>query len=127
LPSYTNDLTPSGLLTEDDNGRTDLGTLEKRLAENKQLSQSHKSASTAGGSNPTSPSQSPVERNEFTPRSTLPSPESPSKTGNGDKEKSKSADEPERNEEGVEDLSDMMCSLVTNNCGETRYIGMNST
>lgn len=23
----------------------------------------------------------------------------------------------------VEALSDMMCSLVTNNCGETRYIG----
>lgn len=25
--------------------------------------------------------------------------------------------------EPVEELSDMMCSLVTNNCGETRYIG----
>ena len=27
--------------------------------------------------------------------------------------------------EPVEELSDMMCSLVTNNCGETRYIGRN--
>ena len=27
--------------------------------------------------------------------------------------------------EPVEELSDMMCSLVTNNCGETRYIGGN--
>lgn len=26
-------------------------------------------------------------------------------------------------EEEVEALSDMMCSLVTNNCGESRYIG----
>lgn len=25
--------------------------------------------------------------------------------------------------EPVEELSDMMCSLVTNNCGETKYIG----
>lgn len=28
--------------------------------------------------------------------------------------------------EPVEELSDMMCSLVTNNCGETRYIGSSS-
>ena len=27
-------------------------------------------------------------------------------------------------EEEVEALSELMCSLVTNNCGETRYIGM---
>lgn len=32
--------------------------------------------------------------------------------------------EPQHNKgEPVEELSDMMCSLVTNNCGETRYIG----
>ena len=30
---------------------------------------------------------------------------------------------PKDNGEPVEELSDMMCSLVTNNCGETRYIG----
>lgn len=30
---------------------------------------------------------------------------------------------PEGPEEEVEALSDMMCSLVTNNCGESRYIG----
>ena len=29
-------------------------------------------------------------------------------------------------EEEVEALSDMMCSLVTNNSGETRYIGMSA-
>ncbi len=31
---------------------------------------------------------------------------------------------PKEKGEPVEELSDMMCSLVTNNCGETRYIGM---
>lgn len=30
---------------------------------------------------------------------------------------------PKGPEEEVEALSDMMCSLVTNNCGESRYIG----
>lgn len=34
---------------------------------------------------------------------------------------------PKEKEEAVEDLSDMMCSLVTNNCGETRYIGESKT
>ena len=34
------------------------------------------------------------------------------------------AEAPKETEEPVEELSDMMCSLVTNNCGETRYIGM---
>ena len=33
------------------------------------------------------------------------------------------AEPPKNKGEPVEELSDMMCSLVTNNCGETRYIG----
>lgn len=33
------------------------------------------------------------------------------------------AEPPKEKGEPVEELSDMMCSLVTNNCGETRYIG----
>ena len=121
--SYSMNLTQPGLLNEDDNGRTDLGTLEKRLAENKQRSQSHKSPSTAA-SNPTSPSHSsPNEANEYTPRSTAPD-SPPSKSGISNRGKNKSCDEPAKSEECVEDLSDMMCSLVTNNCGETRYIGI---
>jgi hypothetical protein len=60
-----------------------------------------------------------------TPRSALASPEPPNR--NGDKRNShvsaKVEDEEEEKQEGVEELSDMMCSLVTNNCGETRYIG----
>ena len=34
-----------------------------------------------------------------------------------------STEPPKEKGEPVEELSDMMCSLVTNNCGETRYIG----
>lgn len=104
------------MLNEDDNGRTDLGTLEKRLAD-KDLS---RRASANPASNPTSPSQVPSvthEGNNSSPRSSLTSPE-PS----GEKEVEKRGETPKSQEE-VEDLSDMMCSLVTNNCGETRYIG----
>jgi hypothetical protein len=107
-----------GLLNEDDNGRTDLGTLEKRLAENKRESQR---ASAAPGSHPTSPSQTSQVGGSSTPRSTIASPEPPQVTSDFEKRKSGT---PEKAEEEVEALSDMMCSLVTNNCGETRYIGM---
>lgn len=113
----------SGLLNEEDGGRTDLGTLEKRLQE-KNLS---RRASAVPGSSATSPSQStpggPSDANGATPLSTIASPEP-----NKDPEKRNSKDgrngESEDKEEPVEALSDMMCSLVTNNCGETRYIGM---
>lgn len=85
-------------------------------------------ASQGPASNPTSPSQTSVaDPNGSTPKSTLASPEPQVKVieKNGDKsgDKRKSAT-PEKSEEEVEALSDMMCSLVTNNCGETRYIGM---
>ena len=107
-----------GLLNEDDNGRTDLGTLEKRLADKRESQR----ASQGPGSNPTSPSQtSAVDGNSSTPRSTIASPE-PQVVVKKDKRKSAT---PEKSEEEVEALSDMMCSLVTNNCGETRYIGTN--
>jgi hypothetical protein len=112
---------PSGLLSEDDNGRTDLGTLEKRLADKNLSSQR---ASAAPGSNPTSPSQStPNEGTGSTPHSALTSPEPPNRNHNS--EKRNGTAEPEKSAEEVEALSDMMCSLVTNNCGETRYIGAN--
>jgi hypothetical protein len=107
-----------GLLNEDDNGRTDLGTLEKRLQDKSRESMSQ-IACAGPRSHPTSPStkSTPNEANESTPRSYLASPEPPNKTVE------KKKDEPEKSEEEVEALSDMMCSLVTNNCGETRYIG----
>ena len=106
----------SGLLSEDDDGATDLGTLEKKLADRtkeKEKERANSNASTPGLTNEGS------ESSGGTPRQ---APQSP----NSDED---SADTPNsaRNEEEVEALSDMMCSLVTNNCGETRYIGMNHT
>lgn len=110
------------MLGEDD-GATDLGTLEKKLAEKKQAS---RHASQVAQSNPTSPSQatSGQEETSSTPRSALTSPEPPKDKEKDKDEQRKSVDEqrPESEEE-VEALSEMMCSLVTNNSGETRYIG----
>lgn len=104
----------SGLLSEDDDGQTDLGTLEKKLAE-KGVNGGDKLES---GSPPTdrhhrSPSahvttQKDSQQGLPSPASVVASPDATS--GN-------------KNEEEVEHLSDMMCSLVTNNCGETRFIG----
>jgi hypothetical protein len=112
-------LTEIGLLNEDDNGRTDLGTLEKRLAEK---DVSRRASAVPGGSHPTSPSQGTLgtpqqDGNGSSPQSSLTSPE-PQSEKDGEKR-----DEPAKSAEEVEALSDMMCSLVTNNCGETRYIG----
>lgn len=102
----------SGLLNEED-GDKDLGTLEKRLAD-KTNNQS------AGGtpperSNSVSSPQTVNESYQTTPHAeTLPTPKS----------STTSPEPPKEAEEEVEALSDMMCSLVTNNCGESRYIGM---
>ena len=105
----------SGLLDEDD-GATDLGTLEKRLAEKAQ----QKRASQAP-SNPTSPSQTTSgKEGALSPQSSLASPE-PAR--DSDKHSSVAPDEPEQEGREVEALSEMMCSLVTNHSGETRYIG----
>lgn len=105
----------SGLLSEEDGGRTDLGTLEKRLADQRN-GQSNVGApakpsarSPQSGSQPSfsgSQDHTPQFDKTPTPKSSMASPEPL-------KEK----------EAEVEELSDMMCSLVTNNCGETRYIG----
>ncbi|KAI9729622.1 MAG: hypothetical protein M1818_008469 [Claussenomyces sp. TS43310] len=118
----------SGLLTEDDNGRTDLGTLEKRLADR----DSSRQNSVNLNSNPTSPTYPPTTNSfhgtpvadaaESSPESRLPSSEPASEKA---KSTNKDIDTP-RTAEEVEALSDMMCSLVTNNCGETRYIGSSS-
>ncbi|OBS18045.1 hypothetical protein FPOA_09773 [Fusarium poae] len=129
----------SGLLDEDDD---DLGALEKRLMERQQKS---RQASMAVGSGPTSPTHSTsapsaIDGAALTPQSSLTSPNSITKdekrksvtpapstapptaaatNANGEEVK------PEEPEE-VEALSEMMCSLVTNNYGETRYIGSSS-
>ncbi len=106
----------SGLLNDDDG---DLGTIEKRLADK-----------TNNQSNGGTPTDSPNRRSESVsqPRSSI---ESPQPTPRVDKlptppDSTKSPDPQKQTEEEVEALSDRMCSLVTNNCGETRYIGMSS-
>ncbi|KIV85314.1 hypothetical protein PV11_01019 [Exophiala sideris] len=110
----------SGLLTEEDAGKTDLGALEKRLAE-KTSSKDHPPKRTespaplrsgAGSSvHESSPRASSIRDSHDTPRESVTSPS----TENGEKSR-----------EEVENLSEAMCSLVTNNVGETRYIGSSS-
>ncbi|KAJ6131549.1 transcriptional regulator family: Fungal Specific TF [Penicillium sp. IBT 18751x] len=104
----------SGLLSEDDNGKTDLGTLEKRLADRTNalnMARNMKQFNTPSATQQTSASHNTTPRmdSHSSPHTDATSPES------------------EKQSEGeVEALSDMMCSLVTNNCGETRYIGSSS-
>ncbi|KAL9029085.1 MAG: hypothetical protein Q9196_002628 [Gyalolechia fulgens] len=110
----------SGLLSDEDVDRTDLGTLEKKLAD-KTLSKSREATPANTPERSHSGNQLPAA---LSPRITTPQPNkipspqsftaSPKPTEN------------EKPEEEVEALSDMMCSLVTNNCGETRYIGSSS-
>lgn len=102
----------SGLLSEEDGGKTDLGTLEKRLADRSVLLAAKNNSSgpnpigqTVNAVTPTHHSTPRGDSNQ-SPKTTIASPGSPKES------------EPE-----LDTLSDMMCSLVTNNCGETRYIG----
>lgn len=102
----------SGLLSEDDDGKTDLGTLEKRLADRASTLNTSKNATRA---NTATTSQQPAPASyQTTPR--LESHSSPRTAPTSPESQKESETE-------VEALSDMMCSLVTNNCGETRYIG----
>ncbi|KAG5927291.1 hypothetical protein E4U42_002383 [Claviceps africana] len=125
----------SGLLGDDDDG-TDLGALEKKLTEKTRFRQT----STEAINSPASPSQatSAQHTNGSTPHSIVTSP-GQSKARDVERErkweperdeKRKSttpADENnEQDEEEVAALSEMMCSLVTNQAGETRYIGSSS-
>lgn len=105
----------SGLLGEDEVG-TDLGMLEKRL-------QRREASLSAGESVPASPSQgTPSGSEHLSPGSQQTS--GGSRSGDslrGRRSGDKSSDG------GVEDLSDRMCSLITNNQGETKYIGSSSS
>ncbi|KAK8100303.1 hypothetical protein PG999_010677 [Apiospora kogelbergensis] len=119
----------SGLLGEDDEA-TDLGTLEKRLAEKAQQS---RQASQAAQSNPTSPSQATSGQNDAasTPQSSLTSPEpmrddDKRRPSIAPSERQKEKEPEKKKGDDVEALSEMMCSLVTNQSGETRYIGSSS-
>ncbi len=105
----------SGLLNDEDVDRTDLSMLEKRLADK-----------TIEKPNATPPSDTPL-LSVIQPRSASGSQHSPQQATKLPSPQSSAASpklpHEEKPEEEVEALSDMMCSLVTNNCGETRYIG----
>lgn len=111
----------SGLLSEEDGGSTDLGTLEKRLAE-KDLSRRASTNPTSNPASPAQPTNGTQEGDNSSPQSSITSPEPPTAAEKG----SSRREETPKSQPDVEDLSDMMCSLVTNNCGETRYIGSSS-
>ncbi|KAF2794852.1 hypothetical protein K505DRAFT_360744 [Melanomma pulvis-pyrius CBS 109.77] len=107
----------SGVLPDDDDGSTDLATLERRLADRagqagtpgNRASEERRSSSAQTATHKSS--VTPVQPGLPSPRSGTASPE-PASNANGDKEE--------------DALAEMMCSLVTNNCGETRYIGSSS-
>ncbi|KAL7959682.1 fungal-specific transcription factor domain-containing protein [Trichoderma compactum] len=119
----------AGILVNEDD---DLAELEKRLIE-----KSGHAAAVAPSSGPSSPSHLTSESDATaSPRSSVTSPGL-----QREKEKEKEKDKDKRREdkqkpvatpcslqgeEEVEALSEMMCSLVTNHCGETRYIGSSS-
>jgi hypothetical protein len=108
----------SGLLTDEEAGKTDLGTLEKRLAEKVTSNGSPLLQDRTHASGPSS-TVHPSESNGSTPQhEPQQSPHTAATSPSVEAEKAKKAE--------VENLSDMMCSLVTNNCGETRYIGMSA-
>lgn len=107
----------SGVLPEDDDGSTDLATLERRLADR------------AGQQSGTPKAPSPHERRASSVRHTTEQPEgTPAQPGLPSPRSGTTSPEPQEQQQpgkGKDEdaLAEMMCSLVTNNCGETRYIG----
>jgi hypothetical protein len=101
----------SGLLGEDDGGKTDLGTLEKRLADRQAVGSSFASPVSPHVAGDGSTSAHP------TPPTGVTSPQSAAPPQNG---------QAQPQDKAAEGLADQMCSLVTNNAGETRYIGSSS-
>ena len=107
----------SGLLAEDDGGKTDLGTLEKRLADKAAAQGSARNSVSSPGTpsgrrdDSTSAHPTPQMASVSTPQT-----DAPGTPSNGQAKR-------KQNEKEVEALADQMCSLVTNNIGETRYIG----
>lgn len=132
----------SGLLAEDDGGRTDLGTLEKRLAEQQGSQSASQDASPvqaeASPGAPQASAQRTASRTS-TPQGQVVSPvtngraRTPTKSPSGavnsqqpEKQPAQTKDPSKRDAREVDALADQMCSLITNNCGETRYIGSSS-
>lgn len=108
----------SGVLPEDDDGSTDLATIEKRLTDRAGQSATPRHSMSEDRRQSAVP-QSGTSTSHGTPaQPTLPSPRS----GTASPEPESQQPE-EKGKEGDDALAEMMCSLVTNNYGETRYIG----
>ena len=108
----------SGVLPEDDDGSTDLATIEKRLTDRARRSATPRQGVSEDMRQSTLP-LSGTSTNHGTPaQPNLPSPMS----GTASPEPETQSAEKVKN--GEDALAEMMCSLVTNNYGETRYIGM---
>jgi hypothetical protein len=95
----------SGLLPEGD-VKTDLGDLERRLQDKAQQSPVGGSVTT-----PSNVGRSSSESIRDTPSSST-------------LQSALNSPAISKDEDEVEALSDQMCSLVTNNCGESKFIGM---
>jgi hypothetical protein len=109
----------SGLLSEQDADSTDLQTLERRLAEkNAQLAKDNHKDKDGSSTTDDSPDASPTAMATPSVEVTAVDDASSRHKSPDGKDKSKT-DEPE-----VAALSEAMCSLVTNNYGDTRYIGL---
>jgi hypothetical protein len=107
----------SGVLPEDDDGSTDLATLERRLEARAGRSATPR-ASIGERRESMAPPTGQSTANGTPAQPALPSPRS----GTTSPEPEEQTENPKDKEEDA--LAEMMCSLVTNNCGETRYIGM---
>lgn len=132
----------SGLLAEDDAGRTDLGTLERRLAERQSHSNTTSPAqSNVGMQEPRTPAdgtpreppqpQQPHQRQQTVPQIdpalSISTPPPPPQAPNPASDARQPGQGPlKRDPKEVDSLADQMCSLITNNHGETRYIGSSS-
>jgi hypothetical protein len=120
----------SGLLAEDDGGRTDLGTLEKKLAERQ--SQQPKSTVTSPQESQHSSNKAATQNAPTPVEGTPQEQQTTSPQLGGDRfDSAPDSTKPPRNPfskdpKEVDALADQMCSLITNNCGETRYIGSSS-
>ena len=136
----------SGLLAEDDGGKTDLGTLEKRLQERQMHgsesassppaqsqaghSADHTTRVSSHGSTPKEQQQTVHSHEQSQRKQSLPpqKPNSPNNESSSTPAQTPSDLAKLARKEGkdVDVLADQMCSLITNNVGETRYIGSSS-
>ena len=110
----------SGVIPEDDDGSTDLATLERRLEARAGRSATPRASIDDRRASMAAPTTGQSSTNGTPVQPALPSPRSGTATPEPE-EQTESTKGKDKEEDA---LAEMMCSLVTNNCGETRYIGM---